>query len=204
MSATSVRASGQCDNFPVLSHGGREQERTGLAAEVNFEIILRYLLRPRFHIPRQILFSLLAQQLGRAWWSFGSFGSRSKEYRRRKSALIGSFSKSASAKCTSRCQGPSTRLASEIHTTPPTPVRVQPRDCDQFVKKRDVRAAPREQLSAGNGSENGASPLFAFLVLTGSLPFKASDREFSVCPPLTAMERMCVRPLDFRPKGQTG
>jgi hypothetical protein len=70
MSATSVHASGQCDNFPVLSHGGREQERTGLAAEVNFEIILRYLLRPRFHIPRQILFSLLAQQLGRALVEF--------------------------------------------------------------------------------------------------------------------------------------
>jgi len=28
MSAASVRANGRCDNFPVLSHGGREQGHT--------------------------------------------------------------------------------------------------------------------------------------------------------------------------------
>jgi hypothetical protein len=151
MSATSVRASGQCDNFPVLSHGGREQERTGLAVEVNFEIILRYLLRPRFHIPRQILFSLLAQQLGRALVEFRIVRQSFEGIPPQKIRADPFFSKPASAKCTGGCQGSSTRLASEIHTTPPTAVRVQPRDNLRSIRQKarcpsgSSRAAERRQ-----------------------------------------------------------
>jgi hypothetical protein len=44
MSAASVRTSSRCDNFPVLSHGGREQERTGLAAEAGcFQVFVEEL-----------------------------------------------------------------------------------------------------------------------------------------------------------------
>jgi len=41
-------------------------QEVSTVSDVNFEIILRGLLSPSFHLPRQILFPLLAQEFGRA------------------------------------------------------------------------------------------------------------------------------------------